>query len=299
MTNHEHIAPNGERHVRGAGMHANSLGDILDRLKAAVTVPTVQREWGIPLTHLRAMIAGGHLKTVTGSETQAYAKHRISRDDLEATKAKFFAGAHQIESPLANQHPIAEARHRALASTKQVLTWIFDGTLKWKGQLAERDDYGALLLDVDELVALVRIEPEVQGFTKEAILSYVAGLGPTSPPLLIAAGHLETEQEFSPSARRFIDVITRESAAAFRKRFVTLGELTQTTSLHHKQVRSILARAGIVEKMDAKAFKTFFYDRNEIDEAANANSSFWHYSKKGVIGPSDLSHTVASQVIRI
>lgn len=91
--------------------------------------------------------------------------------------------------------------------------------------------------------------------------AFIPGLGASSYRKLIAAGVLETAEEFSPEARRVIPVATRASGEAFKERYVTLGELCQRTGLHHKQVRQRLREAGVGEAFPYEVVGTFFYER--------------------------------------
>src|SRR5690606_16475043 len=134
---------------------------------------------------------------------------------------------------------------------------IFDKRLKWKGRLAGRTGYHALLLDVDECIQLVRdIGPPMTNFLFAELEQEIVGLNKNSVPFLVRLDKLEQDKEFSPRARRLVPVITRASVEEFRRQYVTAGELCQVHGLHHKQVRSILGKVGIEEEFDAKTVKT-------------------------------------------
>lgn len=68
--------------------------------------------------------------------------------------------------------------------------------------------------------------------------------------------------------------VTKESADIFRKDYVSLGELTGQSGLHHKQVRFALAAAGIKTAFDSKKFKCFFYVRSAVDKALKRDPAF-------------------------
>lgn len=63
--------------------------------------------------------------------------------------------------------------------------------------------------------------------TKEEAEAFLPGTHDRVVSALIASGYLTLVEEFSPDARRMIPVVSRESANAFRTRFVSLGELRQ------------------------------------------------------------------------
>lgn len=129
---------------------ADQISGVLKKLKGAWTTPQVIEHTGIPRIHLNALLAMGVMPTVTGSAGEAHAKHRFAPTEVDATMDKLFAGAVDVHKPLPRQMPVLEARQAACASLEQIFTWILDGSLTWKGRLAGRSDYGALLLDADE-----------------------------------------------------------------------------------------------------------------------------------------------------
>jgi len=240
---------------------SGEIETLVDELKGALSTSKVLAMTGIPLPYLRAMIACGHLRTVTGSNERAYAKHRFRKSDVEEMMARLFEGAVAVDETAPGKAEIAEARHAAGCSTEAILGFVFEGRLSWKGLLGGRREYGCLLVDVEEVKRLTRSEPGKSGFTKLELAKFIPGLPTASIDKLITAGFLDVDEEFSPEARRMVPVITRESAERFKEKYVSLGELTQTHGLHHKQVRMLLRRSGIEAERDADEIGFFFYDR--------------------------------------
>lgn len=73
--------------------------------------------------------------------------------------------------------------------------------------------------------------------------------------------------------------VTLQSAEAFHRDYVTAGELCQAHGLHHKQVKSILARAGIPMAFDQDQVHAMIYDRAKVERAAVGREGFWVYRK--------------------
>lgn len=258
---------------------ADQIIDVVEKLKGAFSTPQVLKRTGIPRIHLNALLQIGALPTVTGSERHAHAKHRFAPADVDAAMEKLFAGAVEVHDPLPRQMPVLEARQAACASLKQILSWTLDGTLTWKGRIAGRTDYGALLLDADEATALVRQEPPMVNFTRGEAMEFIPGLNRWALDTFLEKELLSPGMEFSPDARREVPVITRKSAELLRKNFVTLGELCQTSGLHLKQVKLLLKGVGIEPAYNPQDFKVWIYDRRAIDQVLQERPNFWKYDK--------------------
>lgn len=248
---------------------ADEVSAVATALKEAVASGVTLKIVGTTKRIFDRLVALGYLPTVNGSEKEAYAKHRFSREAIDETMRRFFDGAVDVEEPGPRQMPLGAARHAAVCSTDDVLHMVFQGRLKWKGRLRGGTKYEDLLVDVDEVTALIRGETTKAGFAKADLEAFIPGLGASSYRKLIAAGVLETAEEFSPEARRVIPVVTRASGEAFKERYVTLGELRQRTGLHFKQIQQRLRQAGVSEAFPYEAVGTFFYVRAEAIAVAS------------------------------
>jgi hypothetical protein len=186
---------------------------------------------------------------------------------------RLFAGAEPISAASGRMMPIMKARRVATASNDDLIAWLLEGKLSSKGRLGEEPRYGNLLIDADELKAMVRAESEMSGLTSHQVLRFIPGLGKSSVPALIELGVLETKEEFSPEARRMVQAVTRESADAFKERYVALGELCQSSGLHHKRVRQRLRHAGVEDAFPYDAAGAFIYPRRSAWDAMNAKQA--------------------------
>lgn len=251
---------------------------VVSELRDAITAPQVERTLGVPRLHLKELVARGYLHALAGTGSRRNAKRRFSKVDVESLRARMFEGACEVEKPAPRQLDVVGTRRAATCSIPDLLDMIFRGQLCWKGRLTGRNDYMALLLDADEVTAVVRSRETRAGLTKQEAETFIPGAHGDAVRALIRSGHLLTEEEFNPEARRMTTVVTRESAEAFRSSFVTLGELCQQSGLHHKKVRLLLRIAGIETSLDPDSYGTFFYSRDYVMRAA-ANPKFWTYEK--------------------
>jgi hypothetical protein len=258
---------------------SDELERILDDLKTALTTTQVQKTTGIPRNHLFYMINSGHLPTITGSHEKAYAKHRFTQAAVDDTLARLFDGAAIVKKPTGRQMSVLQARQAAVSGLNEIIDFLFAGRI-WKGLLSGRREYGALLVDADEIIAAIREGRTKSGFTKAEAAKFILGMGRDSVKKFITSGHLELIEEFSPEARRMVPVVSRDSAEIFLETYVSLGELSEKAGLHHKQVRSALRQVGIEACFDPDSFKSFFYLRSAVDKALRRNPNLWRSGVK-------------------
>jgi hypothetical protein len=258
---------------------ADEIERMLEQLKTAMSTPQVIKATGIPRMHLNALIAGRYLPTVTGSEDQPDAKHRFAQSDVQAMLARLFKEAVEVESPAPRQMSIMNARHAASTSLGNLFEMIFEGHLTWKGYLKGRQDYGALLLDADEVTRLVRSGPNMVHFSRTEAIAAIPGFNRFALDAFLATRHLKTAMEFNPDARRMVEVITKDSIQKFTAQYVTLGELCQTSGLHLKQVKLLLKGIAIDPAFEPDHAKVWIYDRRAVDRVVSERSDFWVYDK--------------------
>jgi len=245
-------------------VEAAELETTLAALRNAVSTPKAIAMTGIPRLHFFKLVARGWLPTVTGTNRVADAKHRFAPEALRAFMDRLFAGAEEVDAPENRRMGIVDARRASIASIEALLEMILEGRLAWKGRLRARSDYGALLVDADEVTRLVRSEGPRTNLTKKEVLDHVPGMGAKSVQAFIDAGMLQTCEEFSSDARRVIKAVTRESADAFVRNYVTLGELCRGWGMHHQQVLNLLKEMRVTPCVDPKLFGTYVFERQRV-----------------------------------
>lgn len=250
------------------------------KLRDALTMRQTMKLLGVDRRQVDAIVDAGALTDASGAKPELWAHCRFAKEDIDAMLDRLMEGAVEVETHTDRQVPIMRARHMSLASHVEIMRFIFDKKLKWKGRLPGKTGYHALLLDVDECIQLVRDSaPPMDGFLFFEVESQIIGLNKNSVPHLVRLLKLDEDEEYSPSARRLVPVITRASIEEFRRQYVTAGELCQAHGLHHKQVRSLLGRVGITEAFDGKVVLTTIYNREKVEAAAAGKEDFWVYVK--------------------
>lgn len=256
---------------------------VVSELKDAITAPEVEKLLGVPRLHLKALVAGGHLSALADTGSRRNAKRRFSKEVVEQLRMRLFDGACEVSVPAERQVDIVGARRASTCTIPNLLDMVFSGSLNWKGRLVGRTDYMALLLDADEVTRIVRSRETRTNLTKEEAEAFLPGTHGVVVNALISSGYLKLIDEFSPDARRMIPVISRESAEAFRTRFVSLGELCQKTLMHHKQVRAILRLAGITPALLPETVGAYFYNRQFVEQFEADDLDAWVYERASVL----------------
>jgi len=254
------------------------LDTIISELREAVPTSSVLERMQIPKHYLTSMIAQGYLRTITGSNQCANAKHQFLHQDVSRALTRMFKGAEIISEPSDRHLTVPEARAAAVTSIDFIMSLVCDGKLKWKGRLQGSDVFPHLLVDADEVVTRVRREAKGTGIPKRQIDEHIPGMG-KHVLKFIAAGELELVEEYSPDARRTVQMVSRESADAFVMNYITLGELSRNHGLHHKQVRKILSSVNIQTVFDKSRFEAFIYDRHQILSAEQRYPRMWDKDK--------------------
>lgn len=255
---------------------------VVTELKEAITAPEVESLLGVPRLHLKDLVAHGYLPALAGTGSRRNAKRRFSKEDVEQLRERLFEGACEVSHPTERQVDVTAARRASTGTIPDLLDMIFTGKLTWKGRLAGRNDYLALLLDADEVTRIVRSRETRFNLTKEETEAFLPGTHGRVVNKLIALGYLQLVEEFSPDARRLIPVVSRESAEAFKARYVSLGELCQKSNLHHKQVRTLLRLADVMPILLPETADAFFYDRSSVERFEAKNREAWTYDKSFV-----------------
>ena len=174
---------------------------LVDGSPKAMTVPAVVARAGIPKRHLVMLIANGWLRTRSGSSGVAYAKHRVGPEDLQTMLDALLDGAEEVAIPEPHQVDAETARQFGLCSLADVLRLVFERKVTWKGRIAGRHDYDALLLDVDEVRRLLHGDAALAGLTRQELRDEIPGMGQKSVQMFIDAGALRRRDGKGPCRR--------------------------------------------------------------------------------------------------
>lgn len=251
---------------------STEIGEVFQKLKGSIFSSQLKEDLKIPRTHLTALMEIGALSSLRLEGGNPSTKHRFAKSDIDAMMTRLLSGSVEVALPSSRQLSIWDARAVACTSLTNLLSMVFDGKVRWKGRLSGRWDYSAALVDVDEVIALVRTEPKRQGLTAREAAHFIPGLKAEAIPRLIELNALRTEEEFSPEARRLVEVVPTSSAAEFVGRFITLGEFCRRHGLNAKRGEALLRRANVPTAFEPKVVHAWIYERTMVESSVTTSS---------------------------
>lgn len=242
-----------------------ALFQLVDDLKTAMRTPDVGRETGLTRLHLASVIDRGHLPKLTASDTDR-TRHRFARSAVARLMDRFFEGAVDVDGPSGRRLPILDARKASLLDIAVVHDLILDGRLTWKGRIAGRKDYEALVVDADELIELGRTAPRIEGMSGAQTDAFLRGIDKPVIGKLVEQGLLEAA-EVPPALPQGCGYeVNRESADAFMKRCATVGEALRKTKLKKETFVALARGAGIETVVDPDLVGAWIYNRKQVFE---------------------------------
>ncbi|WP_244488089.1 hypothetical protein [Aureimonas sp. Leaf454] len=200
---------------------------------------------------------------MTMSTDVRWAKHKFGLRDIDVLIARIFDGAQEMPGSLPGIYDIMETRAKAVCSVQEIVTLVLDGKLTWKGRLAGRHDYMALMLDPEEVRQLVRRQ-EGTGLTMIAAAVFM-GMSAKSVKKFADSGDLPTVVEINAVNRCPQTVVTRAGAEKFKSDHISLFEAAERFDIHFLRAKAMLEDAGIRPAFDPVEFLTTFYDRRRVE----------------------------------
>ncbi|MBB3998355.1 hypothetical protein GGR04_002194 [Aureimonas pseudogalii] len=261
----------------------DEFAETIYSLTGAISISGVAAMTGFPIGYLRTATAAGLIETVTGQTKLGKGRHQFTTEAVNRMMERMFEGAVEVPRATGSQVSLAKARRSAVASQERILQLVLGDKPPWKGRLPGPMSFHRLLVDADEITARVRSEPAGTGIGKFKMLEFVPGLAREAIGPLIENGYLTLIEQFNPDARRVVQVVSSESAEAFRSRYVTLGELSQRSGLHWKRVMLLLRGAGVQEALNSETFGCFIYFRSDVEVAQGRNNELWDYDKASAL----------------
>jgi hypothetical protein len=167
------------------------------------------------------------------------AADQFAPEDLDAFLDRLLASAKPVKAAKAGQVNIPEAARLAFCMSEEVVRLILDGKLVRKWRLRGELGYMSVLVDIEEVRALVR--------------------GPDHGGKLIAGGQLKTETVINPVNRCPTVVVPAEEVERFEREFVSLFALAKRQGRHFRAVKKELEAAGIEPALDPKKIGATFY----------------------------------------
>jgi TniQ len=179
---------------------------------------------------------------------------------LDAFVAGLLNGARAVKGKGAHHATMQEAARKAMCSQADLAKLILGGRLKWVGTLGRKRDYRSILVDLREVRSLVHgldsttiSVPEFAerlGFKKQTAHS------------LVKHGHVKSVSTMCAGHR--VARITLSEVDAFRRRYVSLGELARVRGQRPQTVKAALDARAVRPAFDPSKVFTHFYRRADV-----------------------------------
>ncbi len=194
------------------------------------------------------------------------AADQFAPDDLDAFLTRLFDGAKTAASVRAGQVNIPDAAKMACCGSIEIIQLVLGGKLKRKWKLAGERGYMSLLLDLEEVRALVR-GPDHGGLTGIAISDRLR-IADRVSAALIKHGHLKSVTVINPVNRCPTVVVPAAEVERFEREFVSLFALAKLQGRHFMVVKKELQHAGVEPVFNPKKIGATFYRKSDLPVSA-------------------------------
>ncbi|EHR03026.1 TniQ family protein [Bradyrhizobium sp. WSM471] len=193
------------------------------------------------------------------------AADQFAPEDLDAFMARLLDGAVPVVVAGPTQANVPTAARLACCGSVDVVRAVLDRRLTRKARLASERGYMALLVDVEEVRALVR-GADLGGLTSQALADRLRVADKVTRKL-IAGGHLRTATAINPVNRCPVAIVPTEDVERFEAEFITLFALARQQGRHHMAVKKELLAAGVKPALDPEKVGASFYRRRALASA--------------------------------
>lgn len=187
------------------------------------------------------------------------AADQFAPEDLDAFLDRLLDGATPVKVVGNSRAGIPEAARLACCTSEEVVRLILDGKLTRKWRLTSERGYMSVLVDVEEVRALVR-GPDHGGLTGMEIKDRLSTTAKVAAAL-IRHGYLPTVTAINPVNRCPVTVVPVEEVERFAGEYVSLFALAKQQGRHFMAVKNELDAAGIEPALDAEKIGATFYSR--------------------------------------
>jgi hypothetical protein len=174
-------------------------------------------------------------------------------------KASIVNDTKPVKAAKAGQVNVPEAARLAFCMSEEIVRLILDGKLDRKWQLRGERGYMSVLIDVEEVRALVR-GPDHGGLTGIEIKDKLSTTAKVAAAL-IKHGHLATITVVNPVNRCATVVVPVEEVERCARRYIALFALAKQQRRHFRAVKKELDAAGVEPALDPEKVKATFYRR--------------------------------------
>jgi hypothetical protein len=227
----------------------------------SVGIPEVAKRLGTTLAEAERLSRDGFIRPVA-IPPKSRIRPRYAISDLDAFVEAVLRNARQVTVRAKGLVSVKDAARRYRRSTADILRLVLAGDLKNVFSLVGKRGYGALLVDLDEVLRAVR-DPEHGGLrireTTVAICTseHVARA-------LMQQGHIKTTVVRNAVTRQAQVVVMPSEVEAFRSKYISAWLLARERGMHPTTVRRAMARADVKPAFNPHKVGGWIYRREDV-----------------------------------
>jgi len=218
---------------------ANTVMPILEKFMGSISQVAARKRLNATRAQFDALLKHGIIKPIEGGSTsRPYYDPNNVDDLLDALLSR----AKPIHYPTKVQVDIQMACRKTVTGAAEIVDLIVSGKLKFVGHDPQKHGYLSVLVDVNEVAKLMRLE-EPKGYMKHEIASF---LGVNDPAIkhLETSGLLPFVKSRHPISRKAIRIVTYDAMAAFLRDYLPCKYLAELLNLNTRHVGSKLDSKG-------------------------------------------------------
>jgi hypothetical protein len=216
------------------------------------------RYLGVGRHQLIALIKAELIETV-GSGNPLKARNFVSKTRVKQFLDRLTTDLQSTTSRGSGRVTIAEAARRANCSQMVIVNLILDRKLKRIGKLKSKQGYKSILVDVAEIRLVVHgVGPEALGLLTFANEN---GIKKDTARALVRHGFLRSIKVDRVGGQARHVLIEVAEAEAFRRKYVSLGELGRASRKGYRVIKRGLGSHGVLPAFDPQKIVGHIFDR--------------------------------------
>ncbi|ABE62887.1 hypothetical protein Nham_2090 [Nitrobacter hamburgensis X14] len=194
------------------------------------------------------------------------AADQFAPEDLDAFLQRLLDGAKPTKTVGRSRANIPDTAKFACCASEEIVRLILDGNVRRKWRLTSERDYMSVLVDVEEIRALVR-GPDHGGLTGLQIKDKLSTTAKVASAL-IKHGYLKSITVVNPVNRCPTVVVPAAEVERFDREFVSLFAIARQQGRHHMAVKREIESAGVKPAFDPDKVGATFYRRTTLAESS-------------------------------
>ncbi|QEL22512.1 hypothetical protein FQV39_08015 [Bosea sp. F3-2] len=240
---------------------AADFGDEFRRLASALLVRDLPPYAGCKPRTAQTLVRKGFIKPILAPNGDRPGILRFAREDVDAFLGRLSARAEIVPEAPEGALPIALSPANIPCTVEVVINLILAGELSWLGRLESVHGFDGLLVDASE-VRKKALGPAPGALTFHQAF-HIMGVGGGAFHRLVRAGVVELLPITQPGNRPATPYIAFDEVVRFRKKYVSLPDVSKLLSINYRHIKPALDAAGI-HALDLGLVPLGLYEREHV-----------------------------------